>query len=577
MQDLIIATLERLTIVVTIAFVMTRFNLVRNLIKDTGITQRQTLGAICMFGIIGIIGTHTGIVFDVSTGGYSNWAVNIKDNEAIINFRVLGVAVAGLLGGVWVGVGAGIIAGTERILLGGFTAYSCGISAIVAGLLTGLLHGKLDLELRLNPLFAILVGAFAEIMQMAIILVTDQFSVRAWNLVNNIGPPMIIVNGIGCSLFVLIIRTILKEEEAIRASQAQKSLKLADATLKYISKGLNQESAKAVCNILINEVNASAVAITDRNIILAHVGQSADHHKENDSIKTEATKKVLYTGQILIVAKEEIGCADPRCLLRAAIIAPLKCAGEIVGTLKFYFKSDKEIDSIVVELVKGLSLLLDYQLEVAEANRMRAFATESELRMLQAQISPHFLHNTLNTIGSLIRINPDRARNLLRSLSTLFRHKMTENSTLEKELEHVKSYLEIQQARYEDKLYVSYEIDDSLTHYTVPALVLQPIVENAVKYSVEENGAEGNVVISIRKDDGGVLVSVADDGIGVPDNKLALLGSEPIESEKGTGTGLYNINRRLIGMLGDTSGIKIKSEQNCGTTVSFTMPCQEEQ
>src|SRR5690606_9255286 len=128
------------------------------------------------------------------------------------------------------------------------------------------------------------------------------------------------------------------------------------------------------------------------------------------------------------------------------------------GTLKFYFRSEREITNLAMELISGLSLLLSNQLEIAEADKAYQLAKEAEIKALQAQISPHFLFNSMNTIISLIRIDPGKARKLLVSLSHFLRQNLSATTvsmtTLEQELRHMKAYLEIEETRFVDKLQV---------------------------------------------------------------------------------------------------------------------------
>ena len=157
----------------------------------------------------------------------------------------------------------------------------------------------------------------------------------------------------------------------------------------------------------------------------------------------------------------------------AVIIAPLKYRGKTIGTLKFYFRTEKEITPVIIEMISGLSSLLSNQLEISEADKAYQLAKEAEIKALQAQISPHFLFNTLNTILSLIRIDPAKARKLLVSLSHFLRQNLSATTqsmtTLEQELKHVKAYLAIEEARFVDKLNVIYEIDDDALLQYYPA------------------------------------------------------------------------------------------------------------
>jgi two-component system, LytTR family, sensor histidine kinase LytS len=573
---LIAAMIERLGIIVTIAFVMTRLGFFRKLIEQrSNVKISQTMLIIVLFGFFGIIGTYTGLIVNAEVDEYAKWQLQLQENEAIANSRVIGIVAAGLLGGPWIGLGAGLVAGIHRYFLGGFTAFACGVSTIIAGLLAGYV-GKREKKNRLvSPQKAFLIGFLAEAMQMAIILLFAKPYPVAYELVSDIGWPMIIANGIGTGIFILIIKSVFYEEERMGAVQSQKALRLADRTVKYMRKGLNSSSAQSTCQILMKEVDAIAVSITNRTHILAHVGVASDHHQKDKPIQTEATKRVIETGELLKVGKKEIHCDRDDCPLGAAVMAPLLKGDEIVGTLKFYFHSEKVISPIMMELTKGIATLLSNQLELAEIDTHKELAKESEVKALQAQISPHFLFNAINVIVSLTRINPDKARTLLISLSQFIRQNLSgstkSTSTLREECQHVKAYLAIEEARFFDRLQVIYDLDEEAMQTVVPSITLQPLVENAIKHGMK-NQSEGFILtISITSGDDGVTVKVEDNGDGIDAARLESLLLEPVESQTGTGIALYNVNKRLEMIVGNESGLMIHSEKGSGTVVQFSL------
>jgi two-component system, LytTR family, sensor histidine kinase LytS len=578
---LIAAMVERLGIIVTIAFVMTRISFFRHLIeKRTHVKKSQTILLIMLFGFFGIVGTYTGLIVNPFQEEYTKWQWHLQQNEAIANSRVIGVVVAGLLGGPWIGLGAGLVAGVHRYFLGGFTAFSCGISTVLAGVLAGWI-GKREKKNRLvSPQKAFLVGFIAEGMQMLLILLLSKPFDDAYLLVSDIGMPMILANGIGTGIFLLIIKSVFYEEERMGAAQSQKALRLADSTVKYMRKGLNALSAQATCEILMRDVNALAVSITNTTHILAHVGLASDHHHEGRPIQTEATKKVIGTGELMKVGRKDIQCDRNGCPLGAAIMAPLLKGDEIVGTLKFYFHSEKEITPILMELTKGISTLLSHQLELAEIDTHKELAKESEVKALQAQINPHFLFNTINVIVSLTRINPDKARTLLISLSQFVRQNLTgstkSTSTLKEEGQHVKAYLAIEEARFFDRLEVVYQIDEEALQARVPSITLQPLVENAIKHGMKNVEAGFVLKISIMSNGEAVTVRIEDNGTGIDESRVSKLLSEPVESLSGTGIGLYNVNKRLEMMMGKEAGLSISSSKENGTTVEFSVRSEKE-
>lgn len=576
MLELLITMVERLGILVMIAFILTRFPFFRDMIYQEQLNRKQQLTAIIFFGFFGIIGTYSGLTLSTDNLQFNRWISDLNSDEAIANSRVIGVVLAGLLGGYKVGIGAGLIAGLHRFSLGGFTAISCGSATIIAGIIAGMFHRK-NRHVKLRSAFFI--GALAESVQMLVILLISRPFEKAWTLVEIIGMPMILANGFGCALFLLIIKTVINEEEKAGAMQAQKTLRIAEKTLAYLRNGLTIETAKVVCHILHNEMNTRAVAMTNLSEILAHVGLGHDHHRPESPIQTQITLDVIQHGEIIVGNKESIQCREKGCPLGAAVIAPLKQRGETIGTLKFYFRSEKEINPVIMELISGLSSLLSNQLEIAEAEKAYQLAKEAEIKALQAQISPHFLFNSLNTILSLVRIDPAKARKLLVSLSHFLRQNLSVTTqsmtTLEQELRHVKAYLSIEEVRFVDKLTVIYDIEEDALLQNLPPLTLQPIVENAIKHGMKDKENNCIVKIIIQKQNLATYVKVEDNGGGMSKERSNQICKAPIDSETGNGVALYNVNRRLTFMFGETAALKIKSERNQGTEIAFSVPYGE--
>lgn len=576
MLTLLITMVERLGILVMIAFIFTRFRFFRDMIYQDKLSRKQQYTAVCFFGFFGIVGTYTGLTLSTENLQFNPWTTNLNSDEAIANSRVIGVVLAGLLGGYKVGIGAGLIAGIHRFTLGGFTGIACGLAAIISGLISGMFYKKNKL-VKLKTAF--LIGFIAEAIQMFIIILISRPVEKAIALVEIIGVPMIVANGLGCALFLLIIKTVINEEEKAGALLAQKTLRIAEKTLSHLRNGLTFETAKEVCTILHKEIHTSAVAITNLSDILAHVGQGEDHHKAGIPIQTQITLDTIHKGEIVIANRQLIHCRSEGCPLDTVVIAPLKLRGNTIGTLKLYFRSEKEITPVIMELITGISSLLSNQLEIAEVDKAYQLAREAEIKVLQAQISPHFLFNSLNTILSLIRVEPNKARKLLVFLSRFLRQNLaitTENITsLNQELKHVEAYLAIEEARFINKLKLVYEIDEDALTYQIPPLTLQPLVENAIKHGMKDKVDNFVLKTCIEKNNNSILVRIVDNGSGMEKERVEQLSVAPIHSEIGNGLALYNVNRRLTMMFGIHSALQIKSELDKGTEVSFSIPCCE--
>ncbi|PIC67116.1 sensor histidine kinase [Sporosarcina sp. P21c] len=573
MLDLLIIMFERVGMIVAVAFLLTRFRFFQHMIHQDVLDRRQELTAILFFGLFGIFGTYFGVALDMQTFHFENMSWQLATDEAIANSRVIGVVVAGLLGGYRLGIGAGLIAGIHRMSLGGFTAISCGVSTIISGILAGYFYKK---GKRIRPLLAFTIGAAAEALQMLLIVVMAQPFEKAFALVQTIGVPMILANGMGTALFMLIAYNVISDQEKVTALQAQKTLRIADQTLGYLRTGMRKDTAEAVCGILLDELKPGAVAMTNKTDILAYVGSKGTIRQ--GLIQTDITRQVIREGQ-LIVTDSATPDHPGISASEAIVIAPLKTRGETIGTLKLFYPSRTAITDVTIELIAGLAALLSNQLEIAEADDAYQLAKEAEIQALQAQISPHFLFNSMNIILSLIRTNPDEARKLLSSLSFFLRQNLEGTTakmvTLQQELAHVEAYLMIEEARFIDKLKICIDVDPHVMQEKIPPLTLQPIVENAMTHGIKDLDANAMVHISIHERDNAIHIMVQDNGEGIVPARLAMLGQEPVRSEKGTGLGLYNVNRRLKMTFDKNSGLTIKSTPNEGTKISFQIPKSE--
>jgi Putative regulator of cell autolysis len=198
---------------------------------------------------------------------------------------------------------------------------------------------------------------------------------------------------------------------------------------------------------------------------------------------------------------------------------------------------------------------------------------EAELSFLQAQIKPHFLYNSLSVIAALSTKEPQRAEELLYDLSDYLRGSFNfENYNgvvpLSNELDTVRAYISIEKERFRGKLQVEYDMDESI-EIAVPILFIQPLVENAIRHGVSKKPEGGTVRLSIKRDGGHTVITVEDDGVGIPAQKLdGLLEEKGVKS----GVGLSNIQRRMI--LNYGHGLNIQSAEGRGTIVTMVIPDQ---
>lgn len=371
---------------------------------------------------------------------------------------------------------------------------------------------------------------------------------------------------------VSMIAMFVTRKDRLRARQSHQILEIVNRSLPYLRTGLDSQTAQAVCEIILAGSDAVAVAMTNTETILGFAGVGADHHAVGGPVLTRATHETLATGDYGILAsREEIGCEVSGCPLAAAIVVPLVFRDRPEGTLKFYYASADSLTDTEGEMVSGLGRLLATQLGLAELDRQSELATRMELQALQAQINPHFLFNTINTIASLIRTDPPEARRLLREFAAFYRRTLEhreEMISLEQELEYTEMYLTFEHARFGERFSVVKSVSDAARSIQVPAFVVQPLVENALQHGMRERGVL-HITIEATTDDGCLRVCVRDDGRGIAAADLPRI-LEP-RFGRGLGIALRNVDDRLRGHFGPRSGLTIHSEEGRGTTVTMSI------
>jgi two-component system, LytTR family, sensor kinase len=223
----------------------------------------------------------------------------------------------------------------------------------------------------------------------------------------------------------------------------------------------------------------------------------------------------------------------------------------------------------VVMLIGGSLAVYDRarRLEVRES-RLEAQLTRANLETLRLEIQPHFLFNTLNTIGALIRRkSTDRALDMLVGVSELLRDTLDRRrghlSTVEAEIDFVRRYVDLYRARFSDRLNVAYAVDSAALNCRVPTFVLQPLVENAFRHAVARQVTPCRVEIGARLEPGMLRLWVADDGVGIAPNSEATARS---------GTGISNVRSRLECVFGPTASVTVRQREAGGTVAELTIP-----
>ncbi|WP_433500696.1 sensor histidine kinase [Sphaerimonospora sp. CA-214678] len=327
--------------------------------------------------------------------------------------------------------------------------------------------------------------------------------------------------------------------------------------------GLTQAGALKASRHLRDLLGSPAIAITDREELLVYDG-AGEHHAGEAFGHAGATLKDGRT-QVL-----SLDCGAPECPIRHAVVVPLTTDDRVVGSLAAY---GDHASAGLVRAAQEVARWVDSQLELADLDRSRTMLMEAEVRALRAQISPHFIYNSLTTIASFVRTDPERARELLLEFADFTRYSFRRHgdfTTLAEELRSIDRYLTLERARFGDQLRVTLRIAPEVLAVAVPFLCLQPLIENAVRH-----GLEGVGRITIVAEDAGAecAISIEDDGAGMdPEHLRRMLAGEDRSGAGGSGIGLANVDERLRQVYGDEYGLVVETAPGAGTKVILRVP-----
>ena len=329
--------------------------------------------------------------------------------------------------------------------------------------------------------------------------------------------------------------------------------------------GLTTTSAERSVRHLRTLLGTPAVALTDESALLAWDGAGEHHASQSGGLGAAA----VASGSTRVVSPRELPCAEPGCPARHAIVAPLYVEECAVGTLQVYSPYPT---AGLVRAAEEVAQWVSGQLELAELDASRTRLMEAEVRALRAQISPHFIYNSLGAIASFVRTDPDRARELLLEFADFTRYSFRrhgEFTTLAEELRSIERYLMLEQARFGDRLGVTLRIAPEVLPVAIPFLCLQPLVENAVQHGLEGRPHGGRITILAQDLDQECVISIEDDGDGEEPERVrrALAGDGATDS-----VGLGNVDERLRRAFGDEYGLVVETALGAGTKVTVRVP-----
>ncbi len=374
--------------------------------------------------------------------------------------------------------------------------------------------------------------------------------------------------GIGLAAIVVAVWRAMRSPRGAGATEAamQAALHAATSTLPDLRKGLTGRNAERAVPHLRALTGAAAIALADPRAVLAIDGEGREQVRPGDLLSRLLER--VADDHMHIVPR--LISSDPACPLRSAVLVPLIAQDRRIGTLIAFYRSVGRPSHHELRVVQEAASLVSAQVELSLVAAQEERVAQAELRALRAQISPHFIYNALAAVAGDIHARPEEARDLLIDFAEFTRYLFRDGRsyvTLGEEIDHVERYLRLEQARFRNILHVTIDVPEETRGTVVPAMSVQPLVENAVRHGVERQAGSGRVAISARIVRGDVELRVSDDGVGIEPERLAA-----VLAGAGGGIGVSNVDGRLRATFGERYALRIESDLGHGTTALMIVP-----
>ncbi|MBG6190394.1 two-component system LytT family sensor kinase [Arthrobacter sp. CAN_A212] len=350
--------------------------------------------------------------------------------------------------------------------------------------------------------------------------------------------------------------------DADRATYA--TLHTAALASEHLRAGLTAAGASKASKHLRSLLRCDTLLMTDENAVLAW-----DGGREQPAQIMELVQQVLASGRTQIFREAQLG--DPGAVPGDGqlVISPIRVDNRVVGTVGAFAPY---VNAGLVRAANEVAGWVSTQVELAELDSSRTLLMEAEVRALRAQISPHFIYNSLNAIASFINTDPTRARELVVEFADFTRYSFRRHgdfTTVAEELKSIDRYLLLERARFGDRLKVSLEIGPEVLSTVIPFLSLQPLVENAVRHGLESTDGRGHITITAHDAGAFAEVTIEDDGVGIdPDYLRSVLAGRT----EGVHVGLRNVDQRLRQVYGEDHGLTIDTAVGAGTMITLRIP-----
>ncbi|MFI8301772.1 sensor histidine kinase [Streptomyces nigra] len=384
---------------------------------------------------------------------------------------------------------------------------------------------------------------------------------------------------------VLLLRSVRKREflGTVQERATYETLHTASLAAPPLRARLDADAARRAGRHLRALLGVPALTLADASgTMLAWDGTEPAAEHDHDGVVRQQALSALTSECTEVLGPGDVPCGDTGCLLAQGVVVPLIVTGRPEGVLAVY---GAPATTGLVRATTEVARWVAAQLELAEFDRSRTAVAEAEVRALRAQISPHFIYNSLSAIASFVRTDPGRARELLLEFAEFTRYSFRRHgdfTSLAEELRCIDRYLILERARFGGRLQVSLQVAPEVLSVIVPFLCLQPLVENAVRHGLERRTGPGLVTITAQDGGNEARITVEDDGVGMDPEQLAytLRGeTKPLadvtsgaDPRREPGIGLRNVDERLRHVYGDAYGLVVETAPGAGTKVRVRVP-----
>jgi two-component system LytT family sensor kinase len=376
--------------------------------------------------------------------------------------------------------------------------------------------------------------------------------------------PWVFVGLLTAAVLVLLFR-VRRPKGVIQDAVLQAVHRMSKAT-PNLRAGLDEEAANRMTAELLEVLDCLAVGITDsEGTLLSWAGEATEHYFD----LVEDISTALRKHRRAVADHNKMPCNHRgTCKMKTAAIVPILVEGEAEATLIVVGRTRGKL----VQMAEAVGQFVCTQFELARLEESQNQLQQAEIKALRAQISPHFVYNALNTISALIRTDPEEARELLQDFADFTRYSFRTSgmyTTLAEELRNIDRYLTIENARFGGRLEVRMKIAPEVLSVVVPFLIIQPLVENAVKHGLASKPSGGCVTVIAHDHGMEALISVEDDGIGMDPRQLTDLKNA---HRTGAHVGLGNINQRMRQVFGEDYALTVDTAPGAGMKVTLRVP-----